>query len=181
MRRFFRFDELGTSYSKEILGGVTTFFAMAYIVIVNPAILSAGNIPKEACTTATILAAIIGTLMMAFYARRPFAVAPYMGENAFIAFTVCLGMGFPWQKAVGAIFISGLIFIVITALKIRSWVTPAIPDSLKRAFAAGIGFFILFIGLNETGLVRLGVAGAPVKIGDLSGAGPLLAIGQHHG
>ena len=95
MRRFFQFDQLGTTYSKEILGGITTFFAMAYIVIVNPAILSAGNIPKEACTTATILVAIIGTLMMAFYARRPFAVAPYMGENAFIAFTVCLGMGFP--------------------------------------------------------------------------------------
>lgn len=177
MRRFFRFEQLGTSYSKEILGGITTFFAMAYIVIVNPAILSAGSVPKDACTTATILVAIIGTLMMAFYARRPFAVAPYMGENAFIAFTVCLGMGYPWQKAVGAIFISGLIFIVITALKIRSWVTPAIPDSLKRAFAAGIGFFILFIGLNETGLVRLGIPGAPVKIGDLSAAGPLLAIG----
>lgn len=175
MKRFFQFDQLETTYSKEILGGITTFFAMAYIVIVNPAILSAGSVPKEACTTATILVAIIGTLMMAFYARRPFAVAPYMGENAFIAFTVCLGMGFPWQKAVAAVFISGAIFVVITALKIRSWVTPAIPDSLKKSFAAGIGFFILFIGLTETGLVRLGIAGAPVKIGDMSAKGPLVA------
>ncbi|MFZ1685353.1 MAG: NCS2 family permease [Candidatus Zixiibacteriota bacterium] len=176
MKRFFQFDQLQTTYGREFLGGITTFFAMAYIVIVNPAILSAAGIPKEACTTATILVAIIGTLMMALYAKRPFAVAPYMGENAFIAFTVCIGMGFPWQKAVAAVFISGAIFVVITALKIRSWVTPSIPDSLKKSFAAGIGFFILFIGLTETGLVRLGVPGAPVKIGELSAKGPLVAI-----
>jgi AGZA family xanthine/uracil permease-like MFS transporter len=176
MKKFFQFDQLQTTYPRELLGGITTFFAMAYIVIVNPAILSAAGIPKEACTTATILVAIVGTLMMALYARRPFAVAPYMGENAFIAFTVCIGMGFPWQKAVAAVFISGAIFIVITALKIRSWVTPSIPDSLKKSFAAGIGFFILFIGLTETGLVRLGVQGAPVKIGELSAKGPLVAI-----
>lgn len=176
MKKFFRFEQLGTTYRHEILGGITTFFAMAYIVIVNPAILAAGGIPKEAGTTATIIIAILGTLIMALYARRPFAIAPYMGENAFIAYTVCLGMGFPWEKALGALFISGVIFILITALRIRGWIAAAIPDNLKRAFAAGIGFFIMFIGLNEAGLVRLGVPGAPVKIGDLSSLGPLLAI-----
>jgi AGZA family xanthine/uracil permease-like MFS transporter len=175
MRQFFRFDELETNYRSEILGGTTTFFAMAYIVVVNPAILAAGGIPKDAGTTATILAAVIGTLVMALYARRPFAVAPYMGENAFIAFTVCLGMGFGWEKALGALFISGLVFILITILRIRSWIATAIPDSLKRSFAGGIGFFIMFIGLNETGLIRLGIAEAPVKIGALSASGPLLA------
>lgn len=176
MRKFFGFTEYGTNYRREVIGGVTTFFAMAYIVIVNPAILAAGGIPKEANFTATILAAVIGTLLMAFYARRPFAIAPYMGENAFIAYTVCLGMGYSWQQAFGALFIGGAIFVVITALKIRGWVTTAIPNCLKRSFAAGIGFFIMFIGLNETGLVRLGVPGAPVKIGVLSTTGPLLAI-----
>jgi AGZA family xanthine/uracil permease-like MFS transporter len=176
MKSFFDFDALGTNYRKEVLGGVTTFFAMAYIVIVNPAILSAGGIPKDANTTATILAAVIGTLVMAFYARRPFAIAPYMGENAFIAFTVCLGMGYPWQKALGAVFISGVIFMIITALRVRGWITTAVPTCLKRSFAVGIGLFIMFIGLNECGLTRLGVPGAPVKIGNLAGGGPLLAI-----
>ena len=175
MKRFFHFDQLRTNYRQETLGGITTFFAMAYIVVVNPAILQAGGIPKEASTTATILVAALGTLLMALYARRPFAVAPYMGENAFIAYTVCIGMGFAWQTALGALFISGLIFILITALRVRGWIANAIPENLKLAFAAGIGFFIMFIGLNEAGLVRLGVVGAPVKIGDLSSEGPLIA------
>lgn len=176
MKRFFRFQELGTSYRREILGGVTTFFAMAYIVVVNPAILSAGGIPREASTTATIVIAAFGTLLMALYARRPFAVAPYMGENAFIAYTVCLGMGFSWQAALGALFFSGVIFVAITLVGVRGWLAKAIPENLKRAFAAGIGFFIMFIGLTETGLIRLGVPGAPVRIGDLSSTGPLLAL-----
>ncbi len=176
MRKYFRFEQLGTNYKREILGGITTFFAMAYIVIVNPAILANAGIPRQASVTATIVAAVIGTLLMALYARRPFAIAPYMGENAFIAYTVCLGMGYDWQKALGAVFMGGVIFVIITALRIRGWMARAIPDSLKRSFAVGIGFFIMFIGLNDTGIIRLGVAGAPVKIGDLSAAGPLLAI-----
>ncbi len=176
MKKYFEFEKLGTNYKNEIIGGITTFFAMAYIIIINPAILANGGIPKEASVTATIIAAVIGTLIMAFYAKRPFAIAPYMGENAFIAYTVCLGMGYSWQTALGAVFIGGVIFVIITALKIRSWIAGAIPDNLKRSFAAGIGFFIMFIGLNESGLIRLGVEGAPVKIGQLSSAGPLLAI-----
>lgn len=176
MRRFFRFDELGTNYRQETLGGITTFFAMAYIVIVNPAILADGGIPRDASVTATIVTAVIGTLIMALYAKRPFAIAPYMGENAFIAYTVVLGMGYPWQKALGAVFLGGLIFIIITAFRVRSWIVNAIPDSLKASFAVGIGFFIMFIGLNDTGIIRLGVAGAPVKVGELGTAGPILAI-----
>jgi len=176
VKKFFKFDELGTNYKAEILGGLTTFFAMSYIIIVNPAILSEGGFPREASVAATIVASAVGTLIMAFYARRPFAIAPYMGENAFIAFTVCIGMGYDWKTALGAVFMSGVIFVIITAVKIRSWLAAAIPNSLKRSFAVGIGFFIMFIGLNEAGIVRVGIAGAPVKIGDLSSAGPLVAI-----
>ncbi|MEE9555032.1 MAG: NCS2 family permease [candidate division Zixibacteria bacterium] len=176
MKKYFRFDILGTDYKTEIIGGLTTFFAIAYIIVVNPAILEKGGFPRDAMFTATILASVMGTLLMALYARRPFAIAPYMGENAFIAFTVCLGMGYPWETALGAVFLGGVIFVIITALKIRSWIANAIPESLKMSFAVGIGFFIMFIGLNETGIVRIGVEGAPVKIGQLSSAEPLLAI-----
>ncbi len=176
MKKYFEFDRLGTNFKNEILGGATTFVAMAYIVIVNPAILANGGIPRDACVTATIIAAVIGTLIMALYAKRPFAIAPYMGENAFIAFTVCLGMGYSWEKALGAVFIGGVIFVVITMLRIRSWIARAIPLCLKQSFAVGIGFFIMFIGLNETGLIRLGIEAAPVKVGQLSSASPLLAV-----
>ena len=176
MRKFFKFDELGTNYRSEIIGGVTTFFAMAYIVVVNPAILADGGFPKGATMTATIVAAILGTLLMALYARRPFALAPFMCENAFVAYTVCVAMGVPWQTALGAVFLGGVLFVVTTALRVRSWVARAMPDSLKHSFAVGLGFFLMFIGLNTTGLVRLGVEGSPVKIGDLSSAGPLLAV-----
>ncbi len=176
MRKFFKFDELGTNYRTEVIGGITTFFAMAYIVVVNPAILADGGFPKDASMTATIVAAAVGTLLMAVYARRPFAIAPYMAENAFLAYTVCIAMGVPWQTALGAVCLGGVIFVVTTALRIRSWVARSMPDSLKCSFAVGIGFFMMFIGLNTTGLVRLGSAGSPVKIGDLTSAGPLLAI-----
>lgn len=176
MKKFFGFEKLGTDYKSEVIGGVSTFITMAYIVIVNPAILSKGGFPHEASITATIIAAFIGTIIMALYARRPFAIAPYMGENAFLAFTVCLAMGYSWQTALGAVFWGGVIFVIITVLKIRSWIARAIPDSLKISFAAGIGLFIMFIGLNVSGIIRLGVADAPVKIGNLSSAGPLLGI-----
>jgi AGZA family xanthine/uracil permease-like MFS transporter len=176
MTKFFRFEELGTNYKSEVIGGVSTFVTMAYIVIVNPAILSKGGFPHEASVTATIIAAFIGTMIMALYARRPFAVAPYMGENAFVAFTVCIAMGYNWQTALGAVFWGGVIFVLITILKIRSWIARAIPDGLKISFAAGIGLFIMFIGLNVSGIIRLGVEDAPVKIGNFSTAGPLLGI-----
>jgi AGZA family xanthine/uracil permease-like MFS transporter len=176
VKKFFKFDELGTNYKTEILGGLTTFFAMSYIIIVNPAILADGGFPREASVTATIVAAAVGTLMMALYAKRPFAIAPYMGENAFIAYTVCIGMGYDWQTALGAVCMGGILFVIITAVRIRSWIATAIPVSLRRSFSVGIGFFIMFIGFNQTGIVRLGVEGAPVKIGNLASTGPLVAI-----
>jgi AGZA family xanthine/uracil permease-like MFS transporter len=149
---------------------------MAYIIVVNPAILEAAGIPKGPSTTATILSAAFGTVVMALYAKRPFAIAPYMGENAFIAFTVVKVMGYTWQAALGAVFIAGALFTILTALRVRRWLAEALPLTLKFSFAAGIGLFLAFIGLNETGIVRLGVPGAPVSLGNLTGASPLLAV-----
>jgi AGZA family xanthine/uracil permease-like MFS transporter len=126
--------------------------------------------------TATIISAAFGTLVMGIYAKRPFAIAPYMGENAFIAFTVVKVLGFPWQTALGAIFIAGVLFTVLTLFRVRSWLAEAIPSSLKYSFAVGIGLFLTFIGLNETGIVALGVAGAPVCLGKVTTGPVLLSI-----
>ena len=174
--RYFKLSEHNTDVRTEIVAGITTFLTTAYIIVVNPAILAAAGIPKGPSMVATIFAAFIGTMIMGLYANRPFAVAPYMGENAFIAFTVCKVLGYSWETALGAIFIGGVIFVIITVLKLRSWLANAIPQSLKIAFALGIGLFLTFIGLNETGIVKLGVPGAPVSVGDLSSKGALLAI-----
>jgi AGZA family xanthine/uracil permease-like MFS transporter len=149
---------------------------MAYIIIVNPKILEAAGMPFGASMVATILSAAFGTLLMGLYAKRPFAVAPYMGENAFIAFTVVKVMGYSWQTALGAIFISGVLFTLLTVFKIRTWLADAIPESLKIGFAVGIGLFLTFIGLNETGIIRLGVEGAPVRVGNFHEATVLLAV-----
>ncbi len=130
MHRYFNFSGHGTSYRQETVAGITTFLTLAYIIIVNPAILEAAGIPKGASMTATILSAAFGTLIMGIYAKRPFAIAPYMGENAFIAFTVVKVLGFPWQTALGAIFIAGCIFTLLTVLGIRSVMAEAIPQSL---------------------------------------------------
>jgi adenine/guanine/hypoxanthine permease len=176
MHRYFDFAGHHTTYRKEIIAGCATFLTMAYIVVVNPAILEAAGIPKGASITATILSAAFGTLIMGVYAKRPFAIAPYMGENAFIAFTVVKGMGFPWQTALGAIFLAGVLFTVLTVLNVRSWLANAIPMSLKHSFAVGIGLFLTFIGLNEIGVVALGVPGAPVTLGRIISPSTLLAI-----
>ena len=176
MRRYFDFERHGTTYRKETLAGITTFMTMAYIIIVNPAILEAAGMPKGPSMVATILSAAFGTVVMGLYARRPFAIAPYMGENAFIAFTVVKVMGYTWQAALGAVFVAGVLFTVLTVLKVRSWLAEALPISLKFSFAVGIGLFLAFIGLNETGIVRLGVPGAPVSLGNLAEARVLLAL-----
>ena len=176
MRRYFEFERHGTTYRKETLAGITTFLTMAYIIIVNPAILEAAGMPKGPSMVATILSAAFGTVVMALYARRPFAIAPYMGENAFIAFTVVKVMGYSWQAALGAVFVAGVLFTILTVLKVRSWLAEALPKSLKLSFAVGIGLFLAFIGLNETGIVRLGVPGAPVSLGNLAEARALLAL-----
>jgi AGZA family xanthine/uracil permease-like MFS transporter len=176
VHRYFDFAGNGTSYRRETLAGVTTFLTMAYIIIVNPAILEAAGIPRDASMTATIISAAFGTLVMGVYAKRPFAIAPYMGENAFIVFTVVKGMGFPWQTALGAIFLAGVLFTVLTVLRVRSWLAASIPRSLKHSFAVGVGLFLTFIGLNEIGFVALGVPGAPVALGHLSSPSTLLAL-----
>jgi adenine/guanine/hypoxanthine permease len=173
---FFKFQEYGTTFRREIIAGLTTFLTMAYIIIVNPAILENAGIPRGPSTTATIIAAVFGTVLMAFFANRPFAIAPYMSENAFIAFVVVKVMGYSWQTALAAVFFAGVAFTLLTLLKVRSWLAESIPLSLKCAFATGIGLFLTFIGLNETGIVTIGVPGAPVKLGHLSEPSVLLAI-----
>ncbi len=176
MRRFFQFDQLGTNYRREILAGITTFITMSYIIIVNPAILEAAQMPRDAVMVATILTACFGTVCLGIYANRPFAIAPYMGENAFIAYTVVNVLGYSWQTALGAIFIGGVLFTLLTVLRVRSWLVELIPANLKYSFAVGIGLFLTFIGLNETRIVTIGVASAPLKLGKIGDPTVLLAI-----
>jgi len=176
LNALFDLDRHGTTVSREIVAGLTTFTTMSYIAVVNPAILSAAGIPEGPSFVATVLVAAAGCYLMAFYANRPFAIAPYMGENAFVAFTVCKMLGFAWQTALAAIFIAGVLFIVMTLLRLRQWVVEGVPTSLRYSFAVGIGLFLTFIGLNETGLVALGVPGAPVQAGHLTSPSSLVAM-----
>jgi adenine/guanine/hypoxanthine permease len=156
----------GPTLRREVIGGVTTFATMAYIIVVNPAILAYAGIDREACTIATILATVFGTLLMGLYANRPIAVAPYMGENAFIAFSLgALAITITWQERLGAVFVSGAAFLLLTLAGARTWLAAAISPSLKASFAVGIGMFLLLIGLNQAGLVALGNADAPLRIG----------------
>ena len=173
---YFDLSGHGTTVKRELMAGLTTFVTMAYIIIVNPKILEAAGMPFGASMVATILSASFGTVIMGLYANRPFAIAPYMGENAFIAYTVVKVMGASWQTALGAVFIGGVLFTLLTVLKIRSWLADAIPASLKIGFAVGIGFFLAFIGLNEIGIVRLGSEGAPVRVGDFHQLAVILGV-----
>ncbi|MBV8516239.1 MAG: NCS2 family permease [Acidobacteria bacterium] len=147
---------------------------MAYIIVVNPAILAFAGIPPGPSTVATILTAVFGTLLMGLYANRPIAVAPYMGENAFIAFGLA-AFGITWQQRLGAVFLSGLVFLAITLFGVRTWLARAISPSMKHSFAAGIGLFLTFIGLYESGIVKSAQA-VPVQLGDVRSAPVLLAI-----
>ena len=173
---WFGFGRHGTTVGREVVAGVTTFTTMSYIVVVNPAILSAAGIPAGPSFVATVLVAVAGCYFMAVYANRPFAIAPYMGENAFIAFTVCKMLGFAWQTALAAIFIAGVLFILMTILRLRQWIVEGVPTCLRYSFAVGIGLFLTFIGLNQTGLVALGVPGAPVQAGHLTSPAGLVAM-----
>ncbi|WP_349257008.1 NCS2 family permease [Salinisphaera sp.] len=175
MARYFQFAEEGTNYRREIIGGVTTFLAMAYIMFVNPTILSAAGMDKGALFTATALASIVGCLLMAFIARYPVAIAPSMGLNAFFAYSVVLGMGVPWQTALVGVLLSGVIFVLITALKLREMILDAIPQDLKMASACGIGLFIAFIGFKDSGIVVANKA-TLVTLGDMTSAGTLLTV-----
>ncbi|MBO4469280.1 MAG: NCS2 family permease [Bacteroidales bacterium] len=151
--KLFGFNSAENNVRTEILAGLTTFLTMAYILAVNPGIFSALDMPGGAVFTATALAAIVGTLVMALFAKKPFALAPGMGLNAFFVFTVCLGMGHSWQFALTAVFLEGIIFIILTVTKVRSWLINAIPGTLKKAIGAGIGLFIAFIGMQNAGII----------------------------
>ena len=152
--KLFGFDSSKHNVRTEILAGITTFLTMAYILAVNPGIFSAlPGMPGGAVFTATALAAIIGTLVMGLYAKKPFALAPGMGLNAFFVYTVCLGMGYSWQFALTAVLLEGLLFIILTLTKVRTWLINAIPGTLKKAIGAGIGLFIAFIGLQNAGII----------------------------
>jgi len=176
VERFFRLREHKTTLRTEVLGGVTTFATMAYIIVVNPAILEFAGLPVEPSTVATILVAVVGSLLMGLYANRPLAVAPYMGENAFIAFGLtALGIG--WQLRLGAVFVSGLVFLVITLLRVRSWLADSISFSMKHSFAVGIGLFLAFLGLYQTSIVTTTLkSDVPVKLGNLRDTRVQLAV-----
>ena len=175
-RDLFRVHERGSSVRTEIVAGVTTFTTMAYIIVVNPAILSFAGLPAGPSTVATILAAAFGCIAMGLYANRPFAVAPYMGENAFIAFGLA-AFGITWQQRLGAVFWGGLLFAIITMLRVRPWLAAAISPSLKHGFAVGIGLFLALIGLYESGIVTSFVTGLPPGALPVSTAGTLLPPG----
>jgi AGZA family xanthine/uracil permease-like MFS transporter len=174
--QFFELSDHQTTVHREAVAGLTTFFTMAYIVAVNPAILKTAGMPAGASLTATILTAIFGTLLMGFYAKRPFAIGPYMGENAFIAFTVVHVLGYSWQSALGAVFVAGILFILLTLFRLRQWMVDAIPATLRYSYAVGIGLFLTFIGLNQTGIVTMGSPGAPVRPGHLTSLSVLVSV-----
>lgn len=173
---YFQLGAHDTTLRREVIAGVTTFVTMAYIIVVNPAILSTAGIPKGPEMVATVLTAVIGSLLMGFCARRPFAVAPYMGENAFVAYTVVQILGFSWRAAVAALLLAGVLFIVLTVLRVWPWLVAGIPQCLRYSFAVGIGLFLALIGLNEAGIVTLGVQGAPLKVGHITSTPVLVAL-----
>src|SRR5580658_3428594 len=175
LESYFEFTRLGTNWRTEILAGVTTFLTMAYIVLVNPAILSAAGMPLAAVTAATCLSAAFGSILMGIIARYPIALAPGMGLNAYFTYTVCLKMHIPWQTALGAVFLSGAIFLALTAAGIRQMILKSIPHELYAAVASGIGLFIAFIGFRNSGLV-VGDPATLVGLGNIRNPTPALAL-----
>ena len=161
LESIFHLKAAGTTVRTELLAGFTTFMTMAYILAVNPSILSATGMDKGAVLTATALASLIGTLLMAVLANYPFALAPGMGLNAFFAYTVVLQMGYTWQMALAAVFTEGIIFIILSLTNVREAIFNAIPMNLKKAVSAGIGFFIALIGLFNAQII---VANPATKI-----------------
>ncbi len=176
LERFFRLSENGTSVRQEFTAGITTFAAMAYILAVNPVVLSAGGMDKAAVITATALASALMTGVMALATNYPIALAPGMGMNAFFAYTICIGMGVKWQSALAMTFVSGLLFLVLSLSGIRQKIIEAIPLELKLAISAGIGLFIAFIGLKNGGII-VGDPVTFVRIGNLSSPGCVMVLG----
>ncbi len=154
MERFFKLKQNGTTFGREVIAGLTTFFAMSYIIAVNPSILSEAGMEWGAVFLATIISAVIGTLIMGLVANVPYAQAPGMGLNAFFVYTVCFGLGFTWQQALSMVFICGVINIIITVTKIRKYIIKSIPRSLQNAIGGGIGIFVAYIGILNVGIVN---------------------------
>lgn len=175
LERYFEFDPLGTNWRTEILAGFTTFITMAYIIFVNPGILQETGMPFQAVVAATCLSAAVGSILMGVLARYPIALAPGMGLNAYFTYTVCKGMGVPWQVALGAVFLSGVVFLLLTLAGVRQLIVQAIPADLYGAVAVGIGLFIAFIGLKNAGLVVADPA-TLLTLGDMHKASTLLAL-----
>ncbi|MBC5603726.1 NCS2 family permease [Bacteroides sp. M27] len=175
LQKLFGFNSHSMQVRTEILAGITTFLTMSYILAVNPSILGVTGMDKGAVFTATATASLIATLIMAVWAKLPFALAPGMGLNAFFAFTVCLGMGNTWEFALTAVLIEGLLFILLTLSNLREAILNAIPDSLKNAIGAGIGLFIAFIGLQNAGVITKNDA-TLVTLGNITSGSPLLAL-----
>lgn len=175
LERWFKLKENGTDVRTEILAGLTTFMTMAYILIVNPSILSEAGMDWGGVFTATAVSAAIATILMAFLANYPFALAPGMGLNAFFTYSVVLGMSKSWQFALTAVFIEAIIFIILSIFKVREAIFDAIPMNLKKAVSVGIGLFIALIGLSNAGVVQTG-DGTILGLGDITSRGPLLAL-----
>ncbi|MBN9252116.1 MAG: NCS2 family permease, partial [Mesorhizobium sp.] len=175
LEAYFKLKEEGSSVRTEVIAGVTTFLTMSYIIFVNPEILSTTGMDRNAVFVATCLAAALGSFIMAMVARWPIGMAPGMGLNAFFAFTVVGAMGFTWQQALGAVFISGVIFLILTVTGVRSWLIAGIPHSMRSAIAAGIGLFLAIIALKSSEIVVDNPA-TLVGLGDVTKTGPLLAI-----
>ena len=174
LEKTFKLKERNTTVLKEVVGGVTTFFAMAYIIFVNPSFLSVTGMDRTAVMLATCISAFIGTLLTAFLANVPFAQAPGMGLNAFFTYTICLGMGYTWQQGLAIVFLSGLIFLAITLSPLRSKIIASIPAPLKAAISAGIGLFICLVGLLNAGIVTAN--NNLLDLGAITSGAPLLAL-----
>src|SRR6202043_1571024 len=153
IERYFRLAENQTTVRREFLGGLTTFVTMGYIVVVNPQILAQAGMPVEGVVFATCVSAAAATLVMGLYANYPIAMAPGMSLNAYFTYVVCLGMHVPWQTALGVIFLSGVVFLILTVTRVREQIVNGIPDCLKHSTAGGIGMFIAFVGLRNANLV----------------------------
>lgn len=178
LQKTFGLNPAKHSVRTEIIAGITTFLTMAYILAVNPSIFSAlesQGMPTNAVFTATALAAIVGCLVMSIYAKKPFGLAPGMGLNAFFVYTVCLAMGHPWQMALTAIFLEGVLFILLTVTNVRKLIVDAIPVTMKRAIGAGIGLYIAFIGLKSAGIIVNSEA-TSVALGSFSEPAVILSI-----
>ncbi len=179
IKKYFRIEERGTTVGKELLGGLTTFLTMAYILFANPNLMSGFGavvgLDINAVFLATALAAGLATLAMGLYAKLPVALAPGMGLNAFFSFTIVLGMGYSWEEALAAVLVSGILYLVVTLTGLRQRIVSAIPQSLKYAIGAGIGFFIAYIGLVNVGIV-INTGGTTTSLGDLTNPVALLAL-----